>query len=477
MTERLTIYQPGGAYPDPHLWIEPRSLLGIRFAVFEGLVRYDAELNILPALAADWTVSDDAADWLFTLRDGVLFHDGTPVTASDAAASIRNASGKDASGALGTSALLYDYLGQAEVRAEDEKHLRITLPEPMADLPDLLVYIMIIPERCIGMAPTEIPGTGPFRFGSIDGKRYTFTRNEAYWAGAAPYDELVFVDEPSAEKRVEALRSGEADVAAHLSLADSMEIDDDVDLCVIEYDTMVAVPLMLNCFSGPFTDVRVRQAVNYGTDVDDIIQNAAGGAGLKLSGPLTLHHFGFDRYAEPYPYDPDKARELLSEAGYPDGLEVTLYRPEVTPDEAPAIAACLKEQWAQIGITLNEAVETNREQYALNVRGKQIHDLCIFDSAPVSTYRVLHEKLDSTNHGPWWQGYDSPAFNALMAEAARSVNIGERRQTYRKAIRTAAEEAPWVFLYSPVEFYGAKWDALERCPGLCQRADGVIVVR
>ena len=183
MTERLTIYQPGGSYPDPHLWIEPRSLLSIRFSVFEGLVRYDAKLNIVPALAESWTVSEDAKDWLLTLRSNVIYHDGSAVTAADAAASIRNASRKDVAGAYGTDALLYAYLGQADIRAEDETHLRVTLPVPMADLPDLLVYIMIIPERCIGADPAAIPGTGPFRYGCIEGNRYSFLRNENYWAG------------------------------------------------------------------------------------------------------------------------------------------------------------------------------------------------------------------------------------------------------------------------------------------------------
>ncbi len=477
MKEKLTIYQKGGSYPDPHLWVEPRSLLSIRFAVFEGLVRYDADLNIVPLLAESWTVSEDAKEWIFTLRKEVRFHDGTPVTAADASASIRNASRKDVPGAYGTDALLYAYLGKAKIGALDEYRVKITLPEPIADLPDLLVYIMVIPERCIGSAPETIPGTGPYRFGKIEGNRYCFRRNELYWAGLPDLKELVFVDEKDPERRIEALKNGDADIITGMdgSLMDNVEEDD--NLCVIEHDTPVSVPLFLNCFSGPFTDVRVRQAVNYATDVYEIIEKACGGAAIPLSGPLSRFHFGSSPHSKPYPYDPEKAKELLTEAGYPDGLELTMYRPAISPDESAAVAECIREQWAQVGIKVHEIVQEDREQYALDVRDKKIHDFCIFDSSPVSTYRVLHEKLDSGYRGPWWQGYDSLEFNDLMAKAASTADISERKLLYRQAIQTAADEAAWVFLYSTVEFYGTKWEVAEQFPLIFSRADGVILVR
>ena len=476
MMEKLTICQRGGSYPDPHFWVEPRSHLSIRFNVFEGLVTYDADLNVVPLLAESWTVSEDAKDWVFTLRKGVRYHDGTPVTAADAAASIRNASRKDVPGAYGTDALLYAYLGGAEVAALDEERVRIILPEPIADLPELLVFIMIIPERCIGAAPETVPGTGPFRYGSIDGNRYTFFRNEHYWKGAPDLKELVFVDEKDPKRRVEALMNGDADIITYMDGSHMTEVEKDENLCVIEYDTPVSIPLFLNCFSGPFADVRVRQAVNYATDVREIIEKAAGGAAVPLTGPLSRFHFGFDPHSKPYPYDTKKAWELLAEAGYSDGLELTMYRPTSSPNESAAIAKCIREQWARVGIKVHEVVQEDREQYALDVRDKKIRDFCIFDSSPVSTYRVLHEKLDSSYHGPWWQGFDSPEFNALMAKAASTTDTAERKLIYRQALRTAAEEAAWVFLYSPVEFYGAKWEVVDQFPGLFRRADGVILV-
>ena len=477
MSSRLTIFQPRGDYPDPHLWIEPAALLNIRFAVFEGLAGYDADLNIIPVLAEGWEVSDDARSWTFTLREGVRFHDGSPLTAADAAASIRNASRKEVRGAYGTDALLYSYLGQAQVGAIDDRKLQIVLPYSMADLPDLLLCIMIIPERFIGSDPQSIPGTGPFRLEKIENSRYHFRRNEDYWKGIPEPKELVFAAEKDPEKRAEALLRGEADIATDLNWSHTTLIDENDDCLTIEYDPPVAIPLMLNCFSGPLADVRVRQALNYGTDVDEVIQKACKGAALPLTGPLTPHHFGYDPHAKPYPYDTGKAWHLLAEAGYPDGLELTMYRPTVMPDESGAVAKDLKEQWARIGIKLHIEVQPDRAQYALDVREKRIRDLCIFDSAPLSTYRVLREKLDSSVRGPWWQGYDSPVFNELLAKAAGTVDTEERKLIYRQAIQTAADEAAWVYLYSPVKYFGLTWDVYEHFPDLCRRADGIILFK
>ena len=473
MDDQLRIWQPGGTYPDPHLWVESRSDLNIRFAVFEGLVGYDAHLNIIPRLASSWEVSEDAKEWTFTLRENVYFHDGTPLRASDAVASIRNASRADVGGAYGTGALLYSYLGNAQLELLDEKRFCVKLEQPMADLPDLLVYIMIIPEKSIGSAPETIPGTGLYRLEKHENNRFILKRNQAGRDHAVP-SELQFTAEKDASKRAAAFLNGEADIITELEWPQTTGIDAAADSAVIEYHLPVAIPLMLNCFTGPFADVRVRQAVNFGTDVDEIIQKACGGTAVKLTGPLTPHHFGYDHHAKPYPYDTKRAWQLLAEAGYADGLEVTMYRPAVMPNESGLVAKCLKEQWARIGIKLHIEVQPDREQYSQDVRAKKIRDLCIFDSAPLSTYRVLHEKLDSSVRGPWWQGYDSPAFNSLLAKAARTIDSDARKKLYTEALQLCTEEAPWVFLYSPIRFFALTWELFDRYPGLCQRADGLI---
>ncbi len=473
--DSLTICQPGGVFPDPHLWIEPRSQLSIRFAVFEGLVRYGSDLSIQPSLAENWTVSDDAKEWVFTIRDQVKYHDGTVITAQDAAASIRNASREDVPGAYGTDALLYAYLGDADVNCIDESHLKITLSKPMADLPDLLAYIMIIPKDFIGKDPKTIPGTGPFKTAKISEKTYEFTHFTDYWGEQPPVEKLVFIDERDAQKRVQLFKEGKVDVVTYLRKADVGTLLDDPEAQLIHHEMPLSIPAFLNCFEGPFTDKRVRQAVNYGTDVDEIINKACDGDANRLNGPLSKFHFGVDPDYPSYPYNPEKARDLLKEAGYENGLTLTLFRPLIGPDESPVIAACLRKQWEKIGITLEEKIQPDREQYALDVRGKNIHDLCIFDSSPVSTYRVLLEKLNSDAAGPWWQGFKSTEFNALLKKAWETVDGPLRADLYRQALQIAAEDAAWLYLFSPNEWFVVRKTAAALISDLCRRVDGVVV--
>ncbi len=474
--ESLTICQPGGIFPDPHLWIEPRSQLSIRFAVFEGLVRYAADLSIVPALAESWTVSDDAKEWIFEIRRNVQYHDGTFVSARDAAASIINASREDVPGAYGTDALLYAYLGDAEIVALDNFRLKISFSNAMADFLDLLAYIMIIPEAFIGKDPVTIPGTGPFKTEKISDKNYEFSRFKAYWGKELPVDKLIFIDEQDPQKRMQLFKDGKADVVTSLKTAEASVFLEDSEALYVPHEMPLSVPAFLNCFEGPFADQRVRQAVNYGTDVDEIIAKACDGDANRLNGPLSKFHFGVDPNYPPYPYDPKKARALLKEAGYENGLNLKLFRPVVSPDESAIIADCLRKQWKKLGIMLEEKIQPDREQYALDVRGKKIFDLCIFDSSPVSTYRVLLEKLDSDKAGPWWQGYKNIEFNKLLEKAWKSIDNEKRADIYRQALQIISEDAPWLFLFSPNEVFIVRKSVAALMPALCRRVDGVVVL-
>lgn len=473
----LIICQPGGIFPDPHLWIEPRSQLSIRFAVFEGLVKYAADMSIMPSLAESWTVLNNAKEWIFTLREGVQYHDGSFLTAQDVAASIKNASREDVPGAYGTDALLYAYLGNAEIEVIDDLHLKIILPNSMADLPDLLAYIMIIPESFIGKDPVTIPGTGPFKTERVTERSYEFCRFGKYWGKVPPVDNLVFIDERDPQKRIQLFQEGKVDVITTLKKSEAELLANNSDAEFITHEMPLSIPAFLNCFDKPFSDKRVRQAVNYGTDVNEIIAKACEGNANRLNGPLSRFHFGVDPEYPPYPYDPEKAISLLKEAGYENGLAVTLFRPLVGPDESTVIADCLQRQWEKIGITLKEEIQPDRQQYALDVRGKNIHDLCIFDSSPISTYRVLLEKLNSVKAGPWWQGYTNPQFDELLEKAWETVDDKERADIYRQALQIVSDDAPWLFLFSPNEVFVVRKSVAAQFPNLCKRVDGIVALQ
>jgi peptide/nickel transport system substrate-binding protein len=189
-----------------------------------------------------------------------------------------------------------------------------------------------------------------------------------------------------------------------------------------------------------------------------------------LNGFLTPHHFGYNPATPAYPFDPVKARALLAEAGYADGMHLVLDIPSTMPDEAPALAEMMAEQYSRVGITVEVVVHEDRAAYSEMVREKRINDACCFDSSPRSTYRVLREKLMSTLEGPWWEGYENLQVNELITRAERTFVESEREKIYRQIYRLVRDDAPWIFLYRPTDYWGIS----HSLNGWQPRSDGLL---
>lgn len=471
---QATIIQSSVSLGDPHIVSDSTNRLSILFSIYEPLVIVDDSGSFRPALAEQWTVSADARTWTFTLRSGVVFHSGDRLTARDVVASFRRALDPAIGGAFGTQGVLATYLGTAEISSPDAATVRIVTAEPMADLLDLVSAIVIGPERELGRLPRVYVGTGPYRLESQSDSHVKLRVHESYWGSAPAYRTLQFVAEPDAGRRVDAVLRGDADIAAGIGVEGKAQIlaaggaatarERESGLCVI---------FMLNAQLGPCRDRRVRQALNYAVDVDAIIAEVMKGGAKRLNGYLTADHFGYDPETPPYLYDPEKARRLLAEAGYGGGLALTFDIPSTMPDEAPALARMMVEQYAKVGITLKIVEHSDRAAYSEMVRAKQINDGCCFDSSPRSTFRVLREKIHSGLRGPWWEGYANPQVDALIAKAQATVADAERQRIYREICRRVRDDAPWVFLYRPTNYWGVRLELADWVP----RADGLILLR
>jgi peptide/nickel transport system substrate-binding protein len=443
--------------------------------LYESLIKYDREGKIVPGLAERWQQEEDGCTWRFYLRPGVRFHDGSFLTAEDAAASLRRACSPEMPGEYGTAALLASYLQTARISAPAPDVVQIVTAQPMADLTDLLVYAVVLPAHSLHTVNTVAPGTGPYRLAAREIETVRLERFEGYWGGPAPVENLVFVGIREEESRVRAFLNHEVDLITYMPTRHSPAFASCPDAALMERSNPLCVILMCNSFSGPCADRRVRQALNYATDVPALVQHLYSGKAFPLNGPLSRHHSGTDPDLPPYQHDPAQARRLLAEAGYPDGLTITLDRPTKSPDESAELAHLLAGQWRAAGITLVERVHENREQYALRVRNKDIADLCVFDSSPMSTFRILLEKLNSNFAGPWWEGYQNAEVNALMERAWRERDETRRVALYREAYRLVRDDAPWVFLYSPVDMWVAQKNILERLPGWGAGVDGLVL--
>lgn len=304
------------------------------------------------SLAEKWTASEDGLTWTFTLRQGVQFHNGEPLTAQDVKATFDRL--RDEQVGAATVAL---FSNVAEITTPDDNAVVFTLKKSNPDfLLDLGDYHATIVWSGIKDPKTEFIGTGPFMVDQyLPEDRLTFKRNPNYWMKDAegnqlPYldgMEFIFMAEPSAQ--VEALRGGQVDYLIYLPTEFVPTLREDPNIQVLEKPSNTSFILRMRSDKEPFNDVRVRQAFKAATDNASIL--AAAFEGMGVVGHNTPFGPGYgDFYLDaPDPVrDVAKAKELLTQAGYGDGLNVTLTAQQISP--VPAIATILKEQWAEAGI-------------------------------------------------------------------------------------------------------------------------------
>jgi peptide/nickel transport system substrate-binding protein len=435
-------------------------------AIYESLICRDLSGSFAPCLATDWRIEGDATNWTFKLRKGVIFHDQNRLGAGDVAASLERICDPDLGGELGTQGVYRSYLGSATIKALSDYEVSIILPEPMADLLDLLVDIPIVPKDALDDLPKMAVGSGPYRLSESGSHRLLMERFPQYWGGQPPVEEVHWRAESDASKRVSYLLAGEVDIASGIELDGRHAIKDSGKGQVVEAGTGTCVIFMCNARSGVCSDSKVRQALNHALDVPMIICKVKGGAAQPLNGPLTPLHLGYDPSTPFYPHDEAKAKTLLSDAGYGTGLRIVLDVPTSLPNEAPDLARQMAEQFAKVHVTTEIKEFADRQSYAEMARRKEIDDAACFDSTPLSTYRVLREKLHSGFRGPWWQGYANTEVDALIDKAQATADFELRRQIYRRAYRIIHDDAPWIFLYTPTCFWGVGPRAHAWKPGL-----------
>lgn len=441
-TPVLTIVQPKVVLADPHILSDIRDRRSIIDAIYDALVRRDPAGEFAPWLATHWTVDSRCRLWRFTLRSGVTFQSGAPLTASDVAASLHRALSPEMPGELGTEGVLRGYLDGAVITAEDDSHLRIETRQPFADLLDLLVDIPVVQASAL---PEQLIGSGPWQPVKQHFDTLIMQAFSQHWAGEPPAQTLIWRAEPDAERRLSMLAQGEADIAVDVPAHKAENITR------VTQKSYLCVIFLFNLFQGPMRDVRVRQAINYAVNLAGVIDDPAvvNGQAEPLAGPLSPRHPGTPAALSPWPFDPDRARQLLAEAGYPSGLSLDVALPARFPDESVPLAENIARQLAAVGIQVNLSVGHDRPAYAHRVRDKQFGDVCCFDSSPASAWRVYIEKLDSRRKGPWWQGYHSDELNALLDMIAATGDAGRRITLLEEAFARVHHDAPWLFLYAP----------------------------
>jgi peptide/nickel transport system substrate-binding protein len=340
------------------------SEIAVLNAVYDYLVDVDADNEIQPGLARSWMVSDDGLTYTFQLAEDVSFHDGSPFTAQDVVWTFDRL--RDPGLELPTSDL---YANIESIEATGELEVTFTLRQPnpffLYDLSDN--HALVLKEGTTDPAAT-FNGTGPFQVEEyLAGTRMTLSANQNYFIDGKPGVEqleiIFFADQVAA---VAALRGGQVDLVMRMPTPLFQSLEEVPGIETISVATNAFDLVRLRTDMPPGDDPRVQQALKLATDVDAIVEVVTldlGAAGQHSPiGPLYTRYFA-EELDVPEP-DYERARELLAEAGYEDGLELTLHTPDT--GDRPTLAVVLKEQWARAGIDVNVVVQPESVYYGDN---------------------------------------------------------------------------------------------------------------
>ncbi len=422
-------------------WISAASdTEAVMFNVFEGLVWYDETGKLIPALAKSWEISEDGLSYVFHLQDGVTFHNGATFSADDVVYSIEKLAG------LNGEEPLSSRFGKVEkVEAVDNLTVSIKLTERNAAF--LSSCIAAILPRDYADQATKPIGTGPFVFKSYEpGQKVVLEKNNSYWNDAkmAHVDvaEFYILTDPTAI--VNGLKSGQIDFA---------EIDPkNVKMVETEFEILASPQNMVQLMSmnnkrAPFDDVKVRQAINYAVNKDQIVAAVANGYGSKLvsnMSPIMAQYY--EAAGEAYAYDLERAKSLLADAGMADGFKTSITVPsnyKFHVDTAQVIA----NQLQQIGIE----VEIKQVEWGvwLDEVYKQFnYDMTIIGlSGKLDPHQILvRYKSDYKRN---FICYQNAAYDALIDRALLETDPAERAKLYKECQTLLANDAAAVYIMDP----------------------------
>lgn len=419
----------------------------IKEAVYEGLVRYGHGGTIDPDLAERWGLVGNT-QYVFHLRPGVRFHNGDPLTAADVKFSLERILDPK------TGAALRGNLKAVKaVEVVDPLTVKVVLSEPFAPLIAYLAqpYGAIVDAKVVqggANLRSTMMGTGPFKFVSWQpGQRIRVVRNEEYWDRGVPYlDAINYLPIPDDQTRLTALRAGDVMLADFVPQEQMNAIQRDPNLKLF-YDVGIFMCVIFNVSRKPFDDGRVRQAIAYAVDRNAFVKTIFDGRGTPITGDvIPAKWWAHDAKADgTYTYQPEKAKALLREAGYPNGLRISVLAP-ITFTLHTRTSQVLQAQLAKVGIQVQLdlpewAVVLKRHlagDFQAEVRGL---------TASVNDPDFLTLFYQSDN--PYYAkqvGFKDAQIDQWLEQARVSGNQALRKGLYAQITERALALAPWVYL-------------------------------
>ena len=432
---------------DPHNMVAAGTK-EIFFNVFEGLVKPDSDGNIVPAVASDYTVSEDGLTYTFTIREGVKFHDGTLVTAEDVEYSMKKCA--DIEGGNPMIPALSNISGVAIV---DDKNVSITLKEADNDFLANIATVpaAIIPKHNNDPAGNAI-GTGPYKYVSRSPlENVIFERNDDYWGEKAEIAHVTFKICANADTIPMELEGGSIDMIAHLTNAQKIQIDTE-KFDVLSGTMNLVQALYLNHNVAPFDNEDVRKAMCYAIDKGGILGIVSDGEGVAIGSSMypNFRKYYDDSLADAYPHDTAKAKELLKKAGYENGFSFDITVPSNYTQHVDT-ATVVKEQLAEVGITANIKLVDWDTWLSDTYIGRNYEATVIgVDAAQLTATSLLARFVSDAGNN--FTNYNNPKFDETFKAAFSERDDAKQTALYKECLQILSDDAANVYIQDLPEF-------------------------
>ncbi|HTU00650.1 MAG TPA: ABC transporter substrate-binding protein, partial [Candidatus Sulfotelmatobacter sp.] len=447
---------------------EETPAFNVLLNIYDTLLVRDKDLKITPWLATSYKLINPTT-WEFKLRQGVKFHDGEEFDAEVAKFSLERMA-NPANNLKMTALRTIDH-----VDVVDKFTIRVVTKKPFPTLPAhfTLRGAMLPPkyfkEHDKAFLARNPLGSGPFKFVRwVKDDRIELEANEQWWHGAPKIKTLIFRPIPEEATRMSALQTGEVDIATNVPPHLVKTIKDHPKVTITSAPSVrtIFMPIYnVQCemsqgsydctkpYPGPTANPKVRQAINYAVDIDSIIKNVLEGQAIRVATTLTPKHFGYDPSVKPFPYDPAKAKKLLAEAGYPNGIDIVLHAPNGRYPKDKEVAEAVAGQLTQAGIRTELKVyewTTYMTKIAYPHGGGPIWMIGWGNTTWDADYTYTPMFRTAQVLSNYW----NPDFNALLEEAETTMQPAKRQQIYAKVARFFIDDAPVISLYQQIDNYG-----------------------
>lgn len=445
---------------DPH-WSTLGAQADALRHIFDTLVDADENLQLKPSLAESWTVIDDVT-WEFRLRDGVTFHDGSPLTAADVKFSIERI--PVVTGPMPMT-LYTKHVDSVEV--VDDLTLRVTTKGTAPALPNDFTRLFVVSENTGMDARNEqfnsgemAIGTGPYKFVSWEPKGdLVLERNDEYWGEPSHWERVMRREISNDAARVAALRSGQVDLINAVPASDYVGFRNDSALDTFAGDTVYILNVQATVKDelpqpvrvdgrpieeNPFKDLRVRQALDYAINREVLVDVVLEGLGTPANQLMPEGFFGYSDEIPERIYDLEMARSLLAEAGYPNGFEFDFACTNVRAGDA-VVCEALAQMWSRAGLTVNAQAlpgtifwpAAQREEYTISLSPWGT----LTGEAAYTYGAMVHTKAPDRGFGDFNRtGYSNPKFDEVFGQGAVTLDDDERRQLYEEASFISMED-------------------------------------